>query len=88
MDEDYAGMNEQQIALAGILSSITAPNGETYLTASERQEILLDWAEQFPYQPGGEPTIEEVEVTKEDKSIEYLVGGLLIGYVLAKFVLK
>lgn len=87
MDEDYAGMNEQQIALAGILSSITAPTGETYLTAPERQEILLDWAEQFP--PNYcEPTIEEVEVIKEVKSVEYLVGGLLIGYVLAKFVLK
>jgi len=87
MDEENLGMSEQQIALGNVLSSFTNENGETLISVSQRNEILLDWDEQFP--PNYcEPTIEEVEVIKEVKSVEYLVGGLLIGYVLAKFVLK
>ena len=87
MDEDNLGMSEQQIALGNVLSSFTNENGETLIPVSQRDEILLDWDEQFP-PDYCEPTTNEVEVIKEVMSVGYLVGGLLIGYVLAKFVLK
>lgn len=85
MEEDNLGMSQQQISLADIINSFTNENGETLISPTERNEILLDWNEQFPTNYC-EPIIKEVEVIKKVKSVEYLVGGLIIGYVLSKFV--